>query len=181
MIKPIKNLDEIDEKLIAEMSRECISKEYLQKFFTTEMNEIFLLMITQEQVILIKAIYDEKLHHQDIARTVFSIIGGTTKTLLVHAYSDGKDKGFFRNFNNCSRNNYCKNMKDTYDLFEKFVEKIENKECEYYIDDYGLSYNDAVSNSNQKDRKIYGAPVDEVKRIFKEFIQENNYDKDYAR
>ena len=76
MINPIKSVDVIDEKLIAEMSRECISKEYLQDFFTTEMNEIFLLMITQEQVVLIKAINDEKLRHQHIDRDVSASVNG---------------------------------------------------------------------------------------------------------
>ena len=181
MIDPIQKVDEIDEKILAEMSKECIRMEYLKKFFATEMNEIFLLMITQEQVVLIRAANKKDIHHQGICNKVFSIMGGSTKTLLVHAISNGKDKYFIRNFAGCSRINYCKNMKEIYDLFENFINRIKPDGYKCSFADYGLSYDEVFPNNNEKDRKIYGVPLEEVRKILKENIHEENGDEDYDR
>lgn len=176
MIEPIHNTDEIDEELIAKMSRECISKEYLLRFYTTEIDELFLLVITQEQLILIKT---DRLYHPDITDKVLPIIGQSKKNLLVNAWSVGKNKGFIGNFNHCSMESYCKRMYEVYDLFVKYIKSIKTKECDYLIDE-GLVCNVETPINNEKDSIICGIPLEEVKRILGEEIQEENGDDDYC-
>ncbi len=178
MIEPIHNTDEIDEELIAKMSRESISKEYLLRLYTTEMDELVLLVITQEQVILIRASLGE-LYHPEIAEKVLQIIGDSKKNLLVNAWSVGKNKGFIGNFNHCSMESYCKRMYEVYDLFVKYIKSIKTKEWDYLIDE-GLVCNVETPINNEKDSIICGIPLEEVKRILGEEIQKENGDDDYC-
>ena len=50
-------------------------------------------------------------------------------------YSVGKKKGFFGDFKYCSIDNYSKSMKETYDSFVRYINKIKTKECDYLIDE----------------------------------------------
>ncbi len=166
MIEPIKNAEQINGKIIREMSRECINPSWFKNFFTSNKDEIFLLTISKEQVALIRAVVCKNLHHQQIARKLLLYTKGNRSTLLVHGYSKGTKKGFIRNFNSCTRRNYCKSMKEIYDLFETYVENLEKGQCDCNIFDLGLTYEETSTKNDPEHEDIYGIKPEEVKKLF---------------
>lgn len=124
MIKPINPKDEIDSELIHKMTRECMNVNYIKDFFTKIDPEIFLVIITEKMVIIMKATWEREFHYIDIVKKIYDIldIDENESVLILHATTSRNSKEFFINYEHCE-NRYYSYMDEIYNCFKSIIKK----------------------------------------------------------
>lgn len=179
MIEPIKPQDEINPELIYQMTRECMDVSYIKDFFTKTDPEIFLVLITEKMVIIMKAIWERDFHHIDIAKKIYEVldIDKNEAVLILHAATNKNSKTLFIDYEHCE-DRYYSYMDEIYTYFKSIIKKTGSEiTCSYIGLPQKIVKKDVRTNQGNNIEYLPGVSI--IKTI--EYLKEQNDMCDWYR